>query len=108
MIMKWAKLLPYWILVWALRREGTKDGNAIIRFDKDYDISYYQLDGGEFVVFVRDIQDAFDERKESKRKKKLDKKLDKLNKQLRGDFRLKTKLKEQFEDEQQYYDSNYE
>lgn len=99
MINKWARLLPYWLLMWGLKRESTKDGNATLKLNEDHKISYYQLDAGEFVVFAKDIQDAYEARQESKRNKKLDIKLAKLNKQLRGDFRLKMKLREQFEDD---------
>ena len=104
MLEKWARLLPYWILMWAVRNWSNSDGSGKLIFGKntEYDIKYFQLSEGEFVVFSKDIQDRFDERKESKRKKKLDKKLDKLNKQLRGDYCLKSELKKQFEDEKLY------
>ncbi|MCK5013652.1 MAG: hypothetical protein KAS66_07520 [Candidatus Omnitrophica bacterium] len=104
MLEKWARLLPYWILMWAVRNWSNSDGSGKLIFGKntEYDIKYFQLSEGEFVVFSKEIQDRFDARKESKRKKKLDKKLYKLNKQLRGDYCLKSELIKQFEDEKMY------
>ena len=102
MLERWAKLLPYWILMWLVRNDSNTDGQGKLILSKEYDIKYFQLSEGEFVVFSKDIQDRFDERKESNRKKKLNKKLDKLNKQLRGDYCLKSELIKQFEDEKLY------
>ena len=101
MLEKWARLLPYWILIWAVRNMSSVDGLGKLIIGKEYDIKYFQLSEGEFVVFSRDIQDRFDERKESKRKEKINKKLDKLNKQLDEDYWLKKELKEQFEYEKE-------
>lgn len=102
MLERWARLLPYWILMRAVRNDSNADGQGKLILSKEYDIKYFQLSEGEFVVFSKDIQDRFDARKESKRKNKLNKKLDKLNKQLRGDYCLKSELKKQFEDEKLY------
>ena len=102
MLEKWARLLPYWILMWAVRNQSNVDGQGKLILSKEYNIKYFQLGEGEFVVFSKDIQDRFDARKESKLNKKLNKKLDKLNKQLRGDYYLKSELKKQFEDEKLY------
>jgi len=99
---RWAKILPYWILMWAVRNWSNADGSGKLIIGNEYDIKYFQLSEGEFVVFSKEIQDRFDERKESKRKKKLNKKLNKLNKQLRGDYCLKSELIKQFEDEKKY------
>jgi len=106
MLEKWARLLPYWILIWAVRKGYGIDGIGKLIIGKEYDVKYYQLSEGEFIVFSKDIQDIFDKRKKDKQEKKLDKKLDKLNKQLNQDYWLKKELKEQFEDEKER-DKNY-
>ena len=86
--------------MWALRRESTKDGIGILVLDTEYEISYYQVSKGEFVVFSQDIQDSFEKKQKSKRDKKLNKKLAKVNKQIRGDYGLKRLVKEQFKAEE--------
>ena len=99
--MKWARVLPYWILMWAVRNMGGADGIGKLIIGDEYDIYYFQLGEGEFVVFSKDIQDKFNERKESKRVVKMNKKLEKINTQLRNDFWLNKELKEQFEHEKE-------
>ena len=95
MIVWWAKILPYWIVVRIMRNSGST-GKLKTLF-KEYDVKYIQVDEGEFVLFSKEIQDAFDERAKKKRADKLDKKLDKINDVLDGDGCLKRKLGAQFE-----------
>lgn len=104
--MKWAKILPYWILMWAVRHFSSADGSGKLIIGCEYDIQYFQLDEGEFVVFSKEIQERFNERKESKRVTKRNKKLDKINTQLRDDYRLRDELKEQFEMEKELQSEN--
>jgi len=108
MIEKWAKLLPYWVLMWAVRKWSSYDGFGKLIIGNEYKIVYYQLSEGEFVVFSEEIQDKFDERKESKRVQKMDKKLDKINKQLSGDYHLKKELEEQFEFEKELEEERHQ
>lgn len=102
MIIKWAKWLPYWVVMKFLRSSWSADGQGILKLSKEYPVTYYQMDEGEFVVYSQDIQDAFDKRQKSKREKKVNRKLNKINKTLRGDYCLKQKLVEQLEDEKLY------
>jgi len=104
MLLKWARWLPYWIVMKILRNQHSSNGQAILKLSKDYPVSYYQVSEGEFVVYSQDIQDVFNERKESKRIKKMNKKLDKINKTLRNDFSLRKELEKQFDDEKMYDD----
>ncbi len=99
MIQTWAKLLPYWLLIWLLRNQSCATGYGTFITGKEYAVAFFQIDAGEFIVFSQEIQDTFDKRKESKRKNKLDKKLNKLNNKLRDDIFLKLALRKQFEDE---------
>ena len=99
MIQKWAKLLPYGLLMWLVRNHSSVDGQATIKFDKEYLVSYYRLGPSEFVVYSQQFQDKFNARQEERRQTKLDKKLDKLNDKLRNDYSLKSALRKQFDDE---------
>ena len=95
MIVWWAKILPYWIVVRIMRNSGST-GKLQTLF-KEYDVKYIQIDEGEFVLFSKEIQDGFDKRAKQKQADKLDKKLDKINDVLDRDVCLKRKLGDQFE-----------
>ena len=99
MIEKWAKLLPYGLLMWFVRKHTNIDGLGTLDTGGKLSVAYYQIDAGEFVVFSKELQDRFDERRRERRQTKLDKKLDKLNDKLRNDCSLKSALRKQFEDE---------
>ena len=107
MLMKLARWLPYWLVMWINRNQYSADGQAHINFSSGkLLVTFYRMGEGEFVIFSQDIQNRYNELKELKREKKLDKKLDKINKQLSADYWLKKEVKEQFEREkenEQYY-----
>ena len=103
MIKKWVKILPYWLVVRFYRDFGGNHGK--LNTGKEYDVIYFQIDEGEFVVFSKDIQDVFNKGMDERRKEKTNKKLEKINKQLSKDYSLKSKLKEQLkEGEEQEFD----
>lgn len=103
MIKKWVKILPYWLVVRFCRNFSGNYGKLIV--GKEYDITYFQIDEGEFVVFSKGIQDVFDKRRDKKRTEKTNRKLEKINKQLSQDHYLKEKLEEQFkEDKEQEFE----
>lgn len=104
MLLKWARWLPYWLVMRLMKNQSSADGQGVLKLSKDYLVSYYQVSEGEFVVYSQDIQDAFNERKESKRIKKMNEKLDKINKTLDSDITLKKQLEKQFDDEKLYDD----
>lgn len=85
-----------------MKNQSSADGQGVLKLSKDYLVSYYQVSEGEFVVYSQDIQNAFNERKESKRVKKMNEKLDKINKTLDSDITLKKQLEKQFNDEKLY------
>ena len=95
MIAWWAKIFPYWIVVRIMRNSGST-GKLKTLF-KEYDVKYIQIDEGEFVLFSKEIQYAFDEKAKQKRADKLNKKLVKINDVLNEDECLKRKLGDQFE-----------
>ena len=95
MIAWWAKIFPYWVVVRIMRNSGST-GKLKTLF-KEYDVKYIQIDEGEFVLFSKEIQDAFDEKAKQKRADKLNKKLVKINDVLNEDECLKRKLGDQFE-----------
>lgn len=102
MIYKYVRWLPYWLVMKILRNQYSSDGQGILKLSKDYPVTYYQVSGGEFVVYSQDIQDIFNKQQESKRIKKMNKKMNKINKTLRGDYYLKKELAQQFEDDKLY------
>ena len=69
MIKKWVKILPYWLVVRFCRDFGGNHGK--LNTGKEYDVTYFQIDEGEFVVFSKDIQDVFNKRRDERRKDKL-------------------------------------
>jgi len=99
MIYKWVRLLPYFVVMWVLRKQYSDDGQAVLKLDKDHLVSYYQVSEGEFVVYSQDIQNKFNEHRREKREEKVNRKLDKINKMISRDYTLKRKLENQFEDE---------
>lgn len=98
--MKWARLLPYWLVMHILRKDYGFDGYGSLKVDnREYKVCYYQVSEGEFVCYLEELQKIFDERKKEKRDNKVNKRLGKLNKKLGKDYWLRKRLKEQFEDE---------
>ena len=105
MLMKWARWLPYWVIMRILRNQYGFSGYGTLKLgDKEYPICYYQVHEGEFVCYLKDLQEIFDKRRKEKLDKKVDKKLAKLNKQLHNDYLLKERIKKQFEDETHAYE----
>lgn len=100
MMKKWVKILPYWLVVRLCRSFTTNTGKLKVG-SKDYDVAYFQIDEGEFVLFCKDVQDIFDKRRTEKKKEKTDRRLEKLNKQLSKDYSLREKLEEQFKNERE-------
>ena len=96
MIQSWVKLLPYWLVMYVVRKFNP-DGIGKLIIDKEYDIYYFRTGAGEYVVFSKEIQEAYNKRQKLKLKEKTNKKLDKVNKQLRDDYYLKNELRNQFE-----------
>ena len=97
MIKKWVKILPYWIVVRFCRNFSGDYGKLVA--GRELDVRYFQIDEGEFVVFSKEVQDAFNKRRDERRKEKNNKKLDKINKQLDKDYLLKEELKNQLKQE---------
>ena len=68
MIHRYAKILPYFVVVWLMRRSGAK---AILKGEKyEIKVNWFQVSGGEFVAFSQEIQDEY----EAKMKRRADKK----------------------------------
>ena len=66
MIRKLIKLLPYWLVMKLVRTFNASQGNLNTGYKnsgKDYAVRYFQIDGGEFVVFSEDLQEIFDKRR---------------------------------------------
>ncbi len=94
MIRKWAKLLPYWIIIKLVKSFVTNE----IDFN-GRKAHCWRIDKGEFIVYdeenyriLRDAEKKFEEERISRKKKKIDKILSK-------DWKLKQELKESFKEE---------
>ena len=97
MLLKWARWLPYWVVVRLIRNTYSSDGGGVLKLNEDYNITYYRLGEGEFLVYSNEMYNKMKQKREEKRNEKLDKKLDKVNKIINSDFSLRRQLKEQFE-----------
>jgi len=103
MLIKWVRWLPYWLVMKILRNQYGFNGYGTLKLNNaEYKICYFQVNQGEFVCFLKELQEIFDKRKKEKQDNKLDKKLDKLNEKLDKNYWLKEKLKKQFEDDKLY------
>jgi len=95
MIMKWVKILPYWIVMRFCR---TMSGDyGILNAGKDYKVRYFQIDEGEFVCFSEDLQKIFDARRKEERQTKLDKKMEKIIRKTSQDYELDRELKKHYQ-----------
>lgn len=97
MLLKWARWLPYWIIAKLITKTYSSDGQGLLKLDKEYNVTYYRLGEGEFLVYSNDIYNKIREKKQEKSIKKMDKKIDKVNKILDSDYSLRQQMKEQFE-----------
>lgn len=95
MIKKFAKILPYFVVMWICRRTGGSFGE--LNTGKKYKVRYFQIDEGEIVCFSEDLQKVFDERKEKKRETKLDKKMRRIIRKTSQDYELDRELKKHYE-----------
>jgi len=93
MIRRWVKLLPYWFVVWCIRHTGASFGT--LNIGKEYNVRYFQVDRGEFVVFSEEVHTVFRKRQEAKKKNKSKKKLMRINRIIAGDFETRNALEEQ-------------
>lgn len=97
MIKKWAKILPYCVIMWF-----TKKFNArYIEIKELGKCRGFRIDKGEWVLFSEDNYNRMRENERKQRKKKLEKKKDKLLSELNKDYFLKQELKKEFEYEEQ-------
>lgn len=101
MLLKWARWLPYWVVVKLTKNTYSIDGHGILKLDVEYKIRYYQMGDGEFMVFSKENYDMLVAKRNEKSVKKQQKKIDKINKMLDSDCSLKNELKEQFEFEKE-------
>jgi len=83
MIRKWAKLLPYWIVMWFTK----KFGGSTNTFNGKYVISW-RIDKGEFIVWNQENYNIMRKREREDKEKKKSKRQRKFE-----------KLKEEFEPE---------
>jgi len=95
MIRKFAKLLPYWVIMKCLK----KFGGSIGTFGKDTCL-YFRIDKGEFIIFDKDNYTRMSENAKKERETKLQKQMNKLNKKLDKNYSLKEELKKQFDYEE--------
>lgn len=97
MLLKWARWLPYWIVVKLTKKTYSYDGRGTLKLNKDYKVTYYQLGEGEYLVFSDEVYNIYKQKRETKENIKRNKKLDKINKMMDSNCALKREIKEQFE-----------
>jgi len=93
MIRKFAKILPYFIVMWFTKKfngdDIKTDGLGICRG--------FRIDKGEWVLFSEQNYNRMRERELKDKETKLDKQKAKIHKILDKDYSLKSALKEDFE-----------
>jgi len=103
MIKKWAKILPYCLIVWLTRKFGASDST----FNKRL-VKYIRIDKGEFVVWDEENYKILAEKDRKSKEEKRSRKLEKINKQLNKDYSLKRELKQQIKDEEEREKEEYD
>lgn len=99
MIRKLAKIFPYWIVVKFIRNNfSSTSGKLLVSGGKEYEIKYFQINEGEFIVFSKELQDVFDKKRKDKKTKKINKKIAKINKKLAKDYFLEREFIRQIKD----------
>jgi len=92
MIKKWAKILPYCIVMWFSKKFGGEyfefQGNKFKGF---------RIDKGEWVLWSQDNYDKMSKKEDIRKQTKLDKKKAKIGKMFNKDYKLKEAIREDIE-----------
>jgi len=104
MIKKWAKILPYCVVMWFTKKfngdQIKTEGLGICRG--------FRIDKGEWVLFSEQNYNRMKETENKNKQTKLDKKKEKIHKILDRDYSLKNALKEDFEYEEKRKREDFE
>jgi len=92
MIRKWVKILPYWVVMFFVKKFSPHLGKL------NNDVVYlWRIDKGEFLVFSKMNYEILQEREMRKKKKKVNKKFKRIMKEISKDYDLDKTLKEYYE-----------
>ena len=90
-----------------MTRTYTSDGRGVLKLNKEYNITYFRLGEGEFLVYSNELYKKMQQKKQAKSDKKRQKQMNKINKTLDSNVSLKQELKEQFEYETKCESEDY-
>lgn len=97
MLKKWAKILPYCVVMWFTK----KFSGGFIETTQLGKCRGFRIDKGEWVLFSEQNYNRMRENERKQEQTKLEKKKEKLLSKLNKDFSLKEELKKEFEYEKQ-------
>jgi hypothetical protein len=97
MIKKWAKILPYFVVMWFTKKFGA-DMLKNTNFMKD-NLRGWRIDKGEWIVWNQDNYDRMTENQRKADKEKLSNKMQKINKMMSKDYSLKQEVRKEIEAE---------
>ena len=104
MIRKFAKILPYFVVIWLVKKFNADqiktEGLGLCRG--------FRIDKGEWVLFSEQNYNRMREIENKNKQTKLDKKKEKIHKILDKDYSLKNALKEDFEYEEKRKREDFE
>jgi len=104
MIRKFAKILPYFVVMWFVK----KFNGDQIKTEKLGICRGFRIDKGEWVLFSEQNYNRMRESENKNKQTKLDKKKEKIHKILDKDYSLKSALKEDFEYEEKREREDFE
>ncbi len=104
MIRKFAKILPYFIVIWVVR----KCNGEQIKVEGLGTCRGFRIDKGEWVLFSEQNYNRMRETELKNKETKLEKKKAKIQKMLDKDYSLKNALKEDFEYEDEREREDFE
>ena len=104
MIRKFAKILPYFVVMWFVK----KFNGDQIKTEKLGICRGFRIDKGEWVLFSEQNYNRMRESENKNKQTKLDKKKEKIHKILDKDYSLKNALKEDFEYEEKREREDFE
>ena len=104
MIRKFVKILPYFIVMWFVKKFCGDD----IKTDKLGICKGFRIDKGEWVLFSEQNYNRMRETELKNERTKLDKKKAKIHKILDKDYSLKSALKDDFEYEEKERQEEFE
>ena len=104
MIRKFAKILPYFIVMWFVK----KFNGDQIKTEGLGTCRGFRIDKGEWVLFSEQNYNRMRETENKNKQTKLDKKKEKIHKILDKDYSLKSALKEDFEYEEKREREDFE